>query len=763
MGQAVTPPLETDLRTATEERYLNYALSVITARALPDVRDGLKPVQRRILYAMFQNLRLTASARPRKSAAVVGEVLGKYHPHGDQAAYEAMVRMAQVFSLRYPLVHGEGNFGSLDGDSAAAMRYTEARLTALAEEMLSDLGSETVDFRPNYDATIDEPTVLPSAIPQLLMNGSTGIAVGMATNVPPHNLREIVAALTALIDDPKLTVPGLLKHLKGPDFPTGGELLNSRGELREIYETGQGPIRVRGTYVVEGGRSGKRQIVITSLPYAVNKAELVEHIAGEVIARKLPLVVDVRDESTDDVRIVIEPTAAAAPEAVMAYLYKHTALQTNFNVNLTCLLPTGAGGVGQPARVDLRDLCRHFLDFRMHVVTRRLEHERGKLEARLHVLAALVRIYDDLDKVIRLIRSADSRADASARLQKAFKLDEVQADAILEIRLYQLAKLEIDRIRAEQREKKQRLAEIETLLRSPKKRWTLIRGELVAVAERHGDARRTKLGGGEALEYDPEAYIVHEEATVLLSRDGWIRRVREVKDPGSVRMREGDGLGHLLTGTTRDRLLLLSSAGSLYVLRVADVPATTGYGEPVQSLLRFGDGERVIAAELLREGDAPESPTAQRSLPGVKAGPPDRFLVVSKRGYGFVMQPDLSETTRAGRRFARVGKDDEVIGVTRVAGTAVVAATGRGKMLRFAVDEVAELTGPGRGVILIRPDKDDVAVGALALAPKGRLDVVTGEGNTRRLAVADVPAGKRAGKGQRVVKRGGISGLQAAE
>jgi len=762
MGQGMTQPLETDLRTATEERYLSYALSVITARALPDVRDGLKPVQRRILYAMYQNLRLTAGARPRKSAAVVGEVLGKYHPHGDQAAYEAMVRMAQPFSLRYPLVHGEGNFGSLDGDGAAAMRYTEARLTALAEEMLSDLGAETVDFRDNYDATLSEPSVLPSAIPQLLMNGSTGIAVGMATNVPPHNLREVVAALTALVDDPSLTVAGLLKHVKGPDFPTGGELLNSRRELRQIYETGQGPIRVRGTYVVEGGHRSKRQIVITSLPYAVNKAELVEHIAGEVIARRLPLVVDVRDESTDDVRIVIEPKAEAAPEAVMAYLYKHTALQTNFNVNLTCLLPTGTGGVGQPARVDLRQLCRHFLDFRMQVVTRRLEHERGRLEARLHILAALMRIYDDLDKAIRLIRSAESRADASAKLRQAFKLDEVQADAILEIRLYQLAKLEIDKIRTEQREKERRLAEIDTLLRSPKKRWTLIRDELSAVAERHGDARRTKIGGGEELEYDPEAYIVHEETTVLLSRDGWIRRVREVKDAGAVRMREGDALGNLLPGTTRDRLLLMSSAGSLYVLRVADVPATTGYGEPVQSLLRFGDGERVIAAELLREGGGAEE-GAQASLPGVRTAPPARFLVLSKRGYGFVMQPDLSETTRAGRRFARLGKDDEVIGVTRVAGSAVVTATGRGKMLRFGLAEVAELTGPGRGVILIRPDKDDVAVAALALPAKARLDVVTGEGHTRRLAVGDVPLGKRAGKGQRVVKRGGISGLAAVE
>ena len=760
MGQVVATPQEADLRTAAEERYLNYALSVITARALPDVRDGLKPVQRRILYAMFQNLRLTAGARPRKSAAVVGEVLGKYHPHSDQAAYDAMVRMAQDFSLRYPLVQGEGNFGSVDGDRAAAMRYTEARLTALAEEMLSDLGAETVDFRANYDATLHEPLVLPSAIPQLLMNGSTGIAVGMATNIPPHNLPEIVNALTALIDDPKLTVAGLLKYMKGPDFPTGGEVLNTRQELRRVYETGQGPIRMRGTFKVERAGRGKRQIVITSLPYAVNKAELVEHIASEVISRKLPLVVDVRDESTDDVRIVIEPKQDAAPEAVMAYLYKHTALQTNFNVNLTCLVPMDATDVGQPVRVDLRDLCRRFLEFRMDVVTRRLEHERRALEARLHILGALVRIYDDLDKVVRLIRRAESRADAAGKLMKAFRLDEVQADAILDIRLYQLAKLEIEKIRAEQRRRKKRLGEITALLRSPKKRWATIREELLTVAERHGDARRTVLGKSEELEYDPEAYIVHEETTVLLSRDGWIRRVREVKDPSSVRLREGDSLGHMLTGTTRDRLVLMSSAGSLYVLRLADVPATTGYGEPVQSLLRFGDRECVVSTLLVRDS---ESGADQATLPGVAGSEAPHFVVVSKRGYGFVMEPDLSETTRSGRRFARVAKGDEVVSVTPVAGDAVVVATERGKMLRMELSAVTELSGPGRGVILIRPDRDDASVGAVAVAPTGRLTIVTRDGTTRRLAVADVPSGRRAGKGQRVVKRGGIRAMLSAD
>ena len=754
MGQATTLPLETDLRTAAEERYLSYALSVITSRALPDVRDGLKPVQRRILYAMYQNLRLTAGARPRKSAAVVGEVLGKYHPHGDQAAYEAMVRMAQPFALRYPLVHGEGNFGSLDGDSAAAMRYTEARVTALAEEMLADLGAETVPFRANYDSTLEEPIVLPSAIPQLLMNGSTGIAVGMATNIPPHNLREVIAALVAMIDEPDLGVKGLLKHIKGPDFPTGGEILNGKKELRELYETGQGAVRLRGEYTEEQLPRGKRQIVVTSLPYTVNKAELVEQIAQEILSRRLPQATDVRDESTADIRVVVELKSEAGADAVMAYLYKHTALQTNFNVNLTCLLPTDNPAVGQPARVTLADLCRQFLDFRMTVVTRRLEHERRQLEARLHILDALARIHDDLDRAIRIIRKAESRADAATKLMDAFRLDQVQADAILEIRLYQLARLEIEKIRAERAEKRKRLKEIEALLAKPRERWKLVRAELVTIGEKYGDARRTKIGGAEELAYDAEAYIVHEEATVLLSRDGWLKRVREVKDPSATRFREGDALAATLPGTTRDRLVLYSTKGTVYVLRVADVPATTGYGEPVQSLLKFGDGEHVAAARLLRaEGEG------QAALPGFE---PKAVLVATARGYGFRAEPDLTETTRAGRRLARVGDEDQVVSVEPVYGKAVVVATARGNMLRFALDEVAELSGPGRGVILMRPGKDDEdrIVGALALAADAEFVAVTPEGGERRLAVRDVPAGKRGGKGQKVVKRGGVAAVR---
>jgi DNA gyrase subunit A len=647
-----------DLSSTAEERFISYALSVITSRALPDVRDGLKPVQRRILYAMYQSLRLTAGARPRKSAAVVGEVLGKYHPHGDQAAYEAMVRMAQPFALRYPLVHGEGNFGSLDGDGAAAMRYTEARLTAIAEELLRDIRHDTVEFRDNYDATLKEPIVLPAALPQLLVNGSTGIAVGMATNIPPHNLREVVEALVALVDDPSLQTKDLLKYIKGPDFPTGGEILNTKAELRQIYETGQGPVRVRSQYKLE--KIGRRDaVVITSIPYTTNKASLVEEIADHIVSRKLPLAVDVRDESTDDVRVVVELKPEASADAVMAYLFKHTNLQMNFNVNLTALVPTGRASVGQPARLTLLELCRHFLDFRREVVRRRLTHELSELRQRLHILEGFLKLFDGVDKAIKIIRGAESRPDAQRSLMKAFDLDEVQADAILDTRLYQLARLEIDKIREEQREKMTRAKEIERLLKSDKALWNLVSTELRKVAADFGDARRTVLKAGAELTYDAEAYVVHEDATVVVTRDGWMKRVGEIKDPSSTRLREGDQAKWILRGNTRDSLALFSSVGIAYVMKVTNVPATTGYGEPVQSLLNFKDKERIVSAVLLRaalaERDEAPAKVGQGELFSGEAAPPeastvllagaeqavpvDRWLVATAAGMGFFSRP----------------------------------------------------------------------------------------------------------------------------
>jgi DNA gyrase subunit A len=728
-----------DLSSAAEERYLAYALSVITSRALPDVCDGLKPVQRRILYAMYQNLRLTAGTRPRKSAAVVGEVLGKYHPHGDLATYEAMVRLAQPFALRYPLVHGEGNFGSLDGDNPAAMRYTEARLTAIAEELLRDIRHETVDFRENYDATLREPAVLPAAIPNLLINGSTGIAVGMATNIPPHNLIEVVDALIALIHDADLDSKGLCKFIKGPDFPTGGEILNSRKELRAIYESGQGSVRLRGEYTIDADKRHRR-VLVTSIPYTANKARIVEEIAEHIIARRLPLATDVRDESTDEVRIVIELKPDASVEAVMAYIYKHTSLQINFNVNLTALVPTATPGVGQPARLNLYQLCRHFLDFRLDVVTRRLEHELRELQARLHILAGFLKLFANLDRAIKIIRQSASRQDASKQLQQEFKLDEIQADAVLETRLYQLARLEIDKIRDEQREKKKRADEIENLLKSKKARWHLVESELKAVGEQYGDKRRTALSTAEELVYDAEAYVVHEDATVVVTRDGWIKRLGEVKDPSSTRVREGDVAKWIVRGNTRDSLALFSNFGVAFVMKVANVPATTGYGEPVQSLLNFKDGERVVSAALIpgTNGDA-------------KPGAAPRWLVATAGGMGFFCRPDFSETTKSGRRLARVKEGDEVLVVAPTIGKTITAATADGKVLVFPAEELAELSGPGRGVILMRLEKGDRVIGAVCHRPDDKVIAIDEDGSERAFHLPE-PA-HRAQKGRKAIKR----------
>jgi DNA gyrase subunit A len=763
-----------DLGSAAEERYVTYALSVITSRALPDVRDGLKPVQRRILYAMYQNLRLTAGSKARKSAAVVGEVLGKYHPHGDVAAYEAMVRMAQPFSLRYPLVHGEGNFGSLDGDSPAAMRYTEARLTPIADELLRDIRAGTVDFRDNYDATLREPIVLPAGLPQLLMNGSTGIAVGLATNIPPHNLGEVVDALVALIENPDLQSKDLCKYIKGPDFPTGGEILNTRAELRQVYETGQGPIRVRGEYETE--KSGRRsQIVITSIPYTTNKASIVEEIAAHIVGRRLPQALDVRDESTDVVRIVVEIKPDAAPDAVMAYLFKHTSLQLNFNVNLTALVPTATPGVGQPARLSLLEMCRHFLDFRLDIVTRRLEHELAELQKRLHVLEGFLKLFGGLDKAIKLIRESGSREEARAALMKAFKLDEEQADAVLETRLYQLARLEIEKVRAEQREKQRRAAEVEKLLESKKARWRLVAAELTEVAKKYRDARRTVLKAGAELVYDAEAYVVHEDATVVVTRDGWLKRVGEIKDPSSTRVREGDQARWILRGNTRDSLALVSSGGVVYVMKVAGVPATTGYGEPVQSLLNLGDGERIVNAVLIAPADASETAAQEKGGPAqgelafggqkppAEAGPERRittrfgsaetarWLVATAGGMGFFCRPDLDETTKNGRRIARVKEGDEIVTASPADGDTVTAASAGGKVLTFPAEELPELAGAGRGVILMRLDKEDKVIG-VACHPLERPPIaVDEEGNERRFHLPE--AGHRAQKGRKALKR----------
>ncbi|MCB9694450.1 MAG: DNA topoisomerase 4 subunit A, partial [Alphaproteobacteria bacterium] len=504
------------LHLAASERYLNYALSVITARALPDVRDGLKPVQRRILYTMFNEMSLHPQGRYRKCAAVVGEVMGKFHPHGDQSIYDAMVRMAQDFSLRHPLVDGHGNFGSLDGDPAAAMRYTECKLRQLAEDLLQEIKKETVDFQPNYDGQRTEPRVLPAQFPQLLVNGSEGIAVGMATRIPPHNLGEVVQAAIRLIDN-DLSVAELLRTIKGPDFPTGGHIISSKPEIREIYETGAGSVKVRGTYRID--KDGRRnQIVIDSIPYGQNKAKLIQAIGDHVRQKKLPQVVDVRDESTDDVRIVLDLKTGSSPEAVMAYVFKHTPLQTTWSINLTALIPSDTG-IPTPRRLDLKEILNHWLTFRFETVRRRFEYDLRVLRERIHILEGFAIVFDMLDEAIRIIRESEGRRDAAESLMDAFGLSELQTDAILELRLYRLARLQILAIREELAEKREEAAQIEAILASEARLWDVVKGELAELRKVYLDERRTRIDDAEVeLTYDEDAYIVKEDTFVVITR-----------------------------------------------------------------------------------------------------------------------------------------------------------------------------------------------------------------------------------------------------
>src|SRR4051812_22805412 len=528
------------LHEIAQARYLNYALSVITSRALPDVRDGMKPVQRRIIYTMWVN-GPRPDAKHRKCANVVGAVMGDYHPHGDSSIYEALVRMAQPFAMRATLVDGSGNFGSMDGDPAAAMRYTECRLTPIAAETIQEISQGTVHFRPNYDGTREEPVVLPSKVPNLLLNGSAGIAVGMATNIPPHNLGELCAALLKLIDDPEIKEYQLVANdaVRGPDFPTGGQVLNTRDELREIYKTGQGAIKMRATYEKGASTRGTQIIYITSVPYGVNKAELVEAIAQIVISRKMPLLLDVKDISTDDVRIELQLKKDAETEKVMAFLFKHTLLQTNFNVNLTCLIPTDNPNVGRPERLGLKQILWHFLHFRLEVVTKRLTHELEQLRKRIHTLEGFAFAFDILDDLIKIIRGSDGKSDAAERILKKYGvaphgprkpkddgLDPEQVNDILELKLYRLAKLEINLIKEELAEREKRAKEIRRLLaeEDAKGRWSIVKKEIEELRDGYGklpqNKRKTLIKDNEdEVEYTAEDFIVAEDNHVLVTAD----------------------------------------------------------------------------------------------------------------------------------------------------------------------------------------------------------------------------------------------------
>ncbi len=778
----ITVPLD----ETTRQRYLNYALSVITSRALPDIRDGLKPVQRRILFSMFHNHRLTPDRPPIKSAKVVGSVIGEWHPHGDVAVYDAMARMAQHWSLRATLVDGHGNFGSQDGDRPAAYRYTEARLTPLALELLNELNKNTVDFQPNYDGKAEEPLVLPARYPNLLVNGSTGIAVGMATNMPPHNLSEVIDAAIALISNREASISELMKSLKGPDFPTGGEILNTRSEIREMYETGQGSIRLRGEYSVKTLEQGKSEITITSIPFAVDKATIVERIGELILTKKIPQLVDVRDESTTDVRITLECQKEADPQLAMAYLFKHTPLQNNFSVNMTCLIPVADSSVSRPECLNLKQMLEQFIDFRFTTVTRRFTYDLQVLEKRIHILAGFKKIFDALDKVLRIIRASNGKADSAAKLQQQFGLDAIQTDAILEIPIYKLSKPEIQKMLDELKDKQRQAKDLKALLASKKRLWGVVKQELQEVTKTFGDKRRTKIGRKqtEEVEFDPDAFRVKEDAVITISTDGWIRRVGIIKDLSKARVREGDRVMSILGGSTFDPIVFFSNFGSAYTIRIGDIPpARSGYGDPVQKLFKFKDGERIIGGwsfdpRMLPETGKTSSRTNSKSgqlalfdKKGKTQAPPSlEAVAVTTSGMGLrVSLSSFQEaSTRLGRKFCKLKEGEEVVGLEVITGplkqTAVAVASTKGRALLCKAEDVAQLAGPGRGVIILKLDPKDTVIGFTLLRSKDdRLLLRKDGGGTLHVSLRKYQVVGRGGKGHALFKRGRLIGMEPGE
>lgn len=773
------------LAEATRSRYLNYALSVITSRALPDVRDGLKPVQRRILYAMWSDLHVTADSRYMKCAAVVGEVMKSYHPHGDQSIYDALVRMAQSFSLRYPLVEGYGNFGSIDGDPPAAMRYTECRLTPISQELLSELRDQSVNLRPNYASTTVEPEVIPAQFPNLVVNGASGIAVGMATNIPPHNLKEVCKALDALLDDRDLPIEKITHYIKGPDFPTGGVILNTPAEILQVYATGQGPIKLRGTY--EPDPEKPNIVLITSIPYGIEKDALVARI-GELIGKgQIPQLTNIKDLSTDDVRIALELRPGANVDAALAYLFKNTPLQTNFNVNLTCLLPAVGAEVAVPARLDLKTMLLHFLDFRLEIVTRRLQHELANLLRRIHILEGFAIVFDQLDEAIRIIRASEGKPDAAPKLMDRFGLSDLQADAILETKLYRLGKLEIQDILDELASKRGRAAEIEALLADEPARWKIVRDELRQIRGAYGDDRRTRLLDVPQVqvEYREEDYIIDEDAWIIVTRDGWMKRQKSFADVPSIRVRDDDRVGWVYRSRARQTVTFFTDRGIAYTMRANDIPLTTGHGEPIAKHFTFDDREHVVGVvchdprclpDVAAMPPPPAVPVqgllggdlAALNGDGPTSGLPLPPYAIALTGGGKVLRFALSVhsgvSTRKGRSVVRLDSaiaDDKVIGVEPTDGTEnVCLATRSARVLIFPVAEANVVAGAAKGVTAVKIDDKDAVIG-FALANKMRegLTVRTNRGALQIVRATKYPVTSRGGRGYGILQRGSLDAV----
>ena len=730
-GKIIPVNIEEEMKKS----YLDYAMSVIVGRALPDVRDGLKPVHRRILYAMHE-LGISPDKPHKKSARVVGEVLGKYHPHGDAAVYDTIVRLAQDFAIRYPLIDGHGNFGSVDGDSAAAMRYTEVRLSKIATELLADIDKETVDFSPNFDESLEEPQVLPARFPNLLVNGSAGIAVGMATNIPPHNLGEVIDGLVLLIDNPKATIKELMMVIKGPDFPTGGLILGRDG-IRSAYETGRGTLKIRAKTQIERLKNGKSQIIVTEIPYQVNKARMIERIANLVREKKLDGITDLRDESDrNGIRIVIEMRRDVDPKIILNRLYKHTQMQDSFGIIMLALVD------GAPMVLNLKEMLTHYLEHQKEIVIRRTRYELKKAEARAHILEGLRIALDHLDAVISLIRGSRTVDEARSGLMEQFGLTREQAQAILDMRLQKLTGLEREKIEEEYRELIARIEYLRSILASEALVYQIVRKELLEIKEKYADPRRTKITSAQG-EMEIEDLIPQEDVVITITHAGYIKRMpvssyrsqnRGGRGIVGLNPREEDFVEHLFITTTHHHILFFTNRGRVYRLRVYEVPegSRQARGLAVVNLIDLTPGEKITAVIPVQDFDK------------------DGYLIMATQ-QGIVKKTDLSEfenIRRNGLIAITLNEGDDLIDVrfTR-GGQEVILGTRLGKAIRFSEDDVRSMGRTARGVKGIDLDKDDVVIGMERVQPDSDLLVVTNKGFGKRTSIDEYPVQRRAGKG----------------
>ncbi len=733
------------LVTEMKESYLDYAMSVITARALPDIRDGLKPVHRRILFAMSE-LGLTSGAKTRKSAKITGDVTGNYHPHGDVAVYESLVKMAQDFSMRYPLIIGQGNFGSIDGDGAAAPRYTEAKMSRIAAELLRDLEKDTVAFRPNYEGTRKEPVVLPTAVPNLLLNGTLGIAVGMASNIPPHNLGEVIDATIHLIDEPEAGNPELVKFIKGPDFPTGGIIYGEK-DIHHAYANGKGPVVVRGEAEIIEEKAGKSQIVITSIPFRVNKADLITNIADLVRDKKLEGIKDIRDESTKDIRVVIDLKNGAYPQNVLNYLYKHTQLEETFHFNNVALVD------GVPQTLTLKSFLEEFISHRKIVIRRRTEFDLRRAEDREHILLGLKKALDHIDKVIKLIRAAKDAATAHADLRKEFKFSDKQATAILEMRLQKLAGLERKKIDDELKEIQALIKDLKEILASPKRIQTIIKTELKEIREKYADERRTKIIKHGAKTLSMEDVIPDEESVLVLTAGGYIKRTnpdeyRRQKRGGvgvvDLDTKEEDFITKFLTTSSHSELLFFTDKGKAYQIKMYEIPEgrRATRGKSIMNFLALGADEKV---------------TSILPMPKLMKNNPVSLLMVTRAGTAKKVKAEsFHDVRRSGLIAIRLSAGDELISASFVEkGDDVIVVSADGQSIRFKESDVREMGRSAGGVRVIRLPKKSEVVGA---------DVISKNFvNPKLLVIAKNGYGKQTDlKEYKIQKRGG-SGIKTAK